>query len=108
MLVKVYDGTRMQSAERLCASCRHSHIVRGRREAEELIVCNAMALRSIRITFLVTECTDYIDVREPSFHELFEKAWVLRPATRRRPAGFVRGIELREAEIAKLAQEEDE
>ena len=102
MLMKVYGGTQLQSAESLCGTCRHAHIVRGRRMEEEMVVCGAMMLRSIRIAFNVTECTDYIDAREPSFHELFEKAWVLRPATKRRPAGFVRGAELTERETRRM------
>jgi hypothetical protein len=31
--------------------------------------------------------------------ELLEDAWVLQPGTKRRPAGFVRGSELRDKEI---------
>jgi hypothetical protein len=90
MLVKVYRGTRIQEAENLCHTCRHAHIIRGTRDDDEIIMCGAAVMRTTRITFKVTECTEYLDHREPSYHELYEQAWILRRATRRRPAGFVR------------------
>jgi hypothetical protein len=102
MLVKVYRGTGPQNAESLCETCRHSRIVRGRRIDEELVVCNAVMLRPVHITFKVTSCSDYLDAREPYYCELVEKAWILRPAKKGRPAGFVRAVDLKGREAERL------
>ncbi len=98
MRVKIYGGTPIQNSESLCDTCRASHIVRGRRADEELVFCEVVPMHSVRITFKVTECSNYIDDREPSYAELAEKAWILTPASHRRPAGFVRASDLREEE----------
>ena len=102
MLIKVHDGTTTHHGEPLCQTCRHSTIIRGRRTREELVFCTATGFQPVTITFKVTSCTDYVDVREPTYHELLEKAWILRPATKRRAAGFVRASDLGAAEAARL------
>lgn len=102
MLIKVYGGTRCDPAESLCESCRFSRIIRGRSEDQEIVICDAGGNESTRIAFKVTSCSNYLDSRIPSVGELFEKAWVLRPRTRRRPAGFVRGSDLREREATEF------
>jgi hypothetical protein len=33
---------------------------------------------------------------------LFEKAWILRPPTKRRPAGFIRSTDLTPAEVRRI------
>lgn len=102
MLIKVYGGTRREPAASLCESCRLSRIIRGRSLDEEIVICDAGAGDSLRIDFTVTSCSNYMDARIPSVAELFEKAWVLTPGTRRRAAGFVRGSDLREREVAEV------
>ena len=101
MLIKVYGGTRNEPAASLCDSCRFSRIIRGRSLDEEIVTCDAGPADSMRIDFKVTSCSNYLDSRLPSLGELFEKAWVLTPGTRRRAAGFVRGSDLREREAAE-------
>ena len=105
MLIKIYGGTRVQASQNLCESCRCSRIVRGRRNHEELVFCDAMAMQPVRIEFKVTTCSDYVDARLPSYHELLEKAWVLRPGSGRRAAGFVKGSELRAEELHAFPRE---
>ena len=105
MLIKIYGGTRLQESPNLCETCRCSRIVRGRRNDEELVFCDAMAMETVRIGFEVTTCSAYIDARLPSFHELLEKAWVLRPRSRRRAAGFVKGSELQDDELQRFMME---
>lgn len=107
MLIKIYGGTRTQEAQNLCETCRSSRIVRGRRIDEEIVFCSAMAMDPVRITFKVTSCSDYLDARVPPYHELIEKAWVLTPKTRRRPAGFVRGCDLEPDEVMRFARDLD-
>ena len=102
MLIKIYGGTRIQEAPNLCESCRCARIVRGRRIDEEVVFCSAMAMDPVRIAFKVTSCSDYLDARTPPYHELVEKAWILTPKTRHRPAGFVKGSELEPDELARF------
>ena len=102
MLIKVYGGTRIQDGESLCDTCTHSRITRGRRLEEELVMCTALMMNAVQITFKVTSCSAYVDEREPSYHELAEKAWILRPASKRRAAGFVRAADLSGDEASRL------
>ena len=105
MLIKITRGTPVQEEDALCETCRHSRVIRGRRLEDELVICGAMVVRAFRITFKVTSCTEYIDAREPSYSELFEKAWILRPPSKRRAAGFVRASDLSDDEAARLFAE---
>lgn len=109
MLVKVRGGTPAQTGESLCDTCRHARIARGRRLDEELVVCGAIVMEVVRITFKVSSCTEYSDAREPTYHELFQKAWILRPPTKRRTAGFIRSADLTPAEARRIfARDEDD
>jgi hypothetical protein len=105
MLIKVYGGTRAEPADNLCESCRFSRIIRGRTLDEEIVICEAGVGDAMRIGFKVTSCSNYMDARLPTMGELFEKAWILKPATRHRAAGFVRGSDLREREAAEFWQQ---
>jgi hypothetical protein len=99
MRVKVYDGTPANDGRSLCNTCRHSTIIRGTTLDEEIVQCNAGVVHGVRITFKVTSCSEYFDDRLPSYFELFEKAWILQPASRKRAAAFVRSSELPEEEL---------
>lgn len=94
MRVKVYRGTPAQSGRSLCETCKHSTITRGRRLQEEIIRCEAQSAGTTLVTFVVTECSAYLDSTLPSYHELFEQAWILRPREGKRAAGFVRTRDL--------------
>ncbi len=102
MQIKVYDGTIKNSGSSLCATCRHATIMRGRRLDEEMVQCNAMPMSNIRVTFKVTSCSSYNDVRQPTYLEMLEDAWILQPASKRRPAGFIRASELRESTFRNI------
>jgi hypothetical protein len=103
MLIKVRRGTPLNGSESLCDTCTHSRIVRGHRLEDEIVLCDGLAIHAIQITFKVTSCSDYMDDSEPPYHELLERAWILRPASQRRPAGFVRASDLRDEEMARFA-----
>ena len=102
MHIKVYDGTVTNNGSSLCATCRHATIMRGRRLDEEMVQCNAMPMSNIRVTFKVTSCSSYNDVRQPTYLEMLEDAWILQPASKRRPAGFIRASELRESAFRSI------
>jgi hypothetical protein len=105
MHFKVHNGTVANSDDNLCVSCRHSTIIRGRTLDEEIVQCQAMTLKSIRVTFKVTSCSSYSDTRLPTYLQMMEDAWILQPGSKRRPAGFIRGSDLREQEMASVMRD---
>jgi hypothetical protein len=105
MRIKVYGGTLPQSDRTLCESCKHSVITRGRRLEEEVIRCEAQSTGTLVITFVVAECSAYLDAALPSYPELFEKAWILRPRDGKRAAGFVRTRDLAPDERFELMRD---
>ena len=86
----------------LCATCRLSTIVRGRALDEEIVQCHAMSMRSARVTFKVTFCSSYSDARQPSYMQMMQVAWILQPGSKKRPAGFIRGADLGQEELADV------
>jgi hypothetical protein len=102
MLIKVYKGTLSHTGQSLCETCRHATITRGHRFEDEIVRCEAQPMTTTFITFKVTECSAYMNSRLPTYAQLLEQAWILRPTSGRRPAGFVRSSELREEEFREL------
>ena len=103
MLIKVHNGTPVQHVDALCDTCRHATVIRGRRLDEQIVFCRGVSMdAAVRITFTVIDCSDYMDEREPTYHELVTKAWILRPSTKRREAGFVRATDLDAREAARV------
>jgi hypothetical protein len=102
MRMKVRNGTPELQGDALCDTCRFAKAIRGRRLDEEIVFCGALSIEPVRVTFRVTSCTEFVDRREPPYHELLEKAWILRPATKRRAAGFVRADDLTADEARRL------
>jgi hypothetical protein len=102
MHIKIQGGTPISSDSSLCSTCRCSTIVRGRTLDEELVICSALGLRGVQITFKVTSCSDYADRRRPSYMEMMQDAWILQPGSRKRRPGFVRASELEDEEVFEL------
>ena len=105
MRIKIYGGTSSQSGRSLCETCRHSMITRGRKLGEEIVSCEASPGRSAQITFVVTECSAHMDAALPSYPELLESAWILRPRDGKRAAGFVRASDLSAKERFELMKD---
>ena len=106
MLIKVYSGSVSHSGRSLCETCRNATITRGARLEEEIVRCEAQPMsHPVLIRFKVTECSAYLDARLPTYPQLLEQAWILRPHSGRRPAGFVRSSELRDDELRELMAE---
>ena len=107
MRVKVHGGTVSFSDDTLCSTCSRATITRGRKLDEEIVDCHVTGLVHRRITFRVTSCSAYMDARLPSMMQLMENAWVLRSASKQRPAGFgfIHGKELCREEMADLMAE---
>jgi hypothetical protein len=95
MRIKIHGGTPVHDDDSLCGSCRNSRVTRGRSIDEEIVMCEASPSSTVRVTFKVTSCSDYMDYRVPTYFDLLQQAWILRPQSGKRPAGFVRASELR-------------
>jgi hypothetical protein len=104
MHIKVHNGTVSNDEASLCTTCRHSTIIRGRSLDEEIVQCQAVAMRVTRVTFKVTFCSAYSDERLPTYLQLMEDAWILQPGSKKRPSGFVRSCDLREEEMAGVME----
>lgn len=102
MHIKIQDGTPPGGDHTLCATCRCSTIIRGQSLEEELVICSALGLRGVQITFKVTFCSDYSDSRLPSYIEMMQDAWILQPGSRKRPAGFVRASEMPDEDAVSM------
>jgi hypothetical protein len=102
MHLKVQNGTVRHSDASLCNSCRFSTIIRGQSADEEIVHCQATAMRPTVIRFKVTFCSAYFDARLPSYMQMVEEAWILQPASKKRRAGFVKGADLQPEELSNL------
>jgi hypothetical protein len=102
MHIKIRNGTVQNDGSSLCETCSHSTIVRGRTLDEEMVHCDALVTRLVRVTFKVTSCSDYQDSRLPSYAQLMEQAWILQPGSKRRAAGFIRAADLKEEEFINV------
>ena len=106
MRIHVRGGTPLNHGDSLCHTCRFSRIIRGRALDEEIVICEAGHMTQTRITFKVTSCSDYSDNRVPTFGELVQQAWILKPGSKRRSAGFVRPTELGDEEIVRMVSDQ--
>ena len=106
MLIKVYNGTISNGGRSLCETCRNATITRGAKLEDEIVRCEAQPMTTpVLIRFKVTECSAYLDARLPTYAQLLEQAWILKPTSGRRPAGFVRSSDLRDDEFRELLSE---
>ena len=105
MLRKIYGGTVRSDQKSLCSNCRFATIVRGQTLDEEVVHCQSVLTRGMRVTFKVTSCTAHSDVDQPTYMQLLEDAWILKPGSKKRPAGFVRHSELKAEEMELIMKE---
>jgi hypothetical protein len=87
MSVHIKNGTPLHGPS-LCETCSHSHIVKGYRASEQLVICRAQEPVH-QVEFAVHECTDYRDRTRQSLWEMERIAWVLAPQGPKGKAGFV-------------------
>jgi len=87
MSVKVKNGTPVHGPS-LCETCTRAHFVKGYRESEVLVVCQAIYPER-RVTFAVSECSSYVNKIRNTLIEMERIAWTLAPRGPKRKAGFV-------------------
>jgi hypothetical protein len=105
MLRKIYGGTARSDQKSLCSNCRFATIVRGQTLDEEVVHCQSVTTRGMRVTFKVTSCTSHSDMDQPTYMQLLDDAWILKPASKKRPAGFVKHSELKAEEMELIMKE---
>ena len=83
----VRNGTPIHGPS-LCDTCSNAIIVKGYRESQEVIVCDA-TYPAMRVTFAVQECSRHRDTTRRDLKAMEEIAWAIRPRGPKRSAGFV-------------------
>ncbi len=87
MSVKMKNGTPVYGPS-LCETCELALMLKGYRENERLVVCQAMWPER-EVKFPVQECSAYMSKGRESLCEMKKIAWMLQPRGPKRPAGFV-------------------
>jgi hypothetical protein len=107
MSLKVKGGTPVYGPS-LCDTCERALTVKGYRENERVVVCQAMWPER-EVKFPVQECSSYTSKGRESLYEMKKIAWMLQPRGPKRQAGFVAPSgdeeEVREIEL-ELKQDE--
>jgi hypothetical protein len=96
MSINIKNGTPTHGPS-LCDTCFRSHIVRGYRQSEQVVVCQA-TYPEMRVHFPVRECSSYSDKGRQTLRQMEEVAWTLVPRGPKRQAGFVAPADLKEGD----------
>ena len=75
-------------AQSKCASCVHSHILRGFRESEELVYCTLPYGPPLKVPFKVYECSNHLDKNRPTWKQMEELAIDILPLSSGKTVGF--------------------
>lgn len=106
MRIKIKGGTVQHGQTSLCVTCRHATVIQGTSLREQVVDCGRLYGNESRITFPVTSCTGYSDLRLPTVREMEEIAWVLRTDAKRKSIGFVQAKKLRPKERYVLDEDD--
>jgi hypothetical protein len=87
MSLNVKGGTPVYGPS-LCETCERALTVKGYRENEKIVVCQAMWPER-EVEFPVQECSSYTSKGRESLYEMKKIAWMLQPRGPKRQAGFV-------------------
>jgi hypothetical protein len=86
MGVYVKDGTPLDGPA-LCDSCSYSHVRKGYRIGEELVVCR-WTEPNTRVEFRVRECSGYADKTRMSMYDMERIAYPIKPQRSKEMTGF--------------------
>jgi hypothetical protein len=87
MSVHVKKGT-PRFGPSLCDTCSSGHVLRGCRENEQMVVCEATYLGH-SVPFPVKECSSYAEKKQRTLRDLEKMAWILEAKGNKRVPGFV-------------------
>ena len=96
MSVNIKTGTPTHGPS-LCDTCFRSLVVKGNRESEKVVICQA-SWPERHVFFPVRECSTYEDKGRQTLRQMEEIAWTLTPRGPKRPAGFVAPGEVKEGD----------
>jgi hypothetical protein len=82
----VKNGTPIHGPS-LCLTCENAIIVRGYRESQEVVICDA-TYPALRVEFAVRECTRFRSTNRRDLKAMEEMAWPLEAGGTKRAAGF--------------------
>jgi hypothetical protein len=105
MRFKVRGGTTSDHNTSLCLSCRSATVINGPRLSDQIVACGLLRSNN-RISFAVTECSEYASKAIPSLWHMEDIAWILRSDPKRKQVGFVRAKELKYEERHTLSDDE--
>jgi hypothetical protein len=86
MSVHMKNGTPTHGPS-LCDTCFRSLVVKGYRESEKVVICQA-TWPDKQVFFSVRECSTYEDKGRQTLRQMEEIAWTLTPRGPKRQAGF--------------------
>jgi len=90
------EGGTPTHGKHLCKSCDRAHIMRGEAASEQIIYCEAMYYRPIRVPFsVVTECSSYEETGRPSLYDMKKMAYLIKTDPRGKPVGFMTNNDFR-------------
>jgi len=87
MSVNIKNGTPTHGPS-LCDTCFRSHIFKGYRHSEQVVVCQA-TYPEMRVHFPVRECSSYSEQGRQTLRQMEDIAWTLVPRGPKRHAGFI-------------------
>jgi hypothetical protein len=87
MSVNVKNGTPTHGPS-LCDTCFRSLVVKGYRESEKVVICQA-TWPEMQVLFPVRECSTYEDKGRQTLRQMEDVAWNLIPRGPKRQAGFI-------------------
>ena len=96
MSVNIKNGTPTHGPS-LCDTCFRSHVYKGYRHSEQVVVCQA-TYPEMRVFFPVRECSSYSEQGRQTLRQMEDIAWTLVPRGPKRRAGFVAPGEAQEGD----------
>jgi hypothetical protein len=96
MSVYIKKGTPMHGPS-LCDTCYRSHIYKGYRHSEQVVVCQA-TYPEMPVYFPVRECSSYSEQGRQTLRQMEDIAWTLVPRGPKRQAGFVAPADVKEGD----------
>ena len=94
-------------AQPKCDSCMHAQILRGFRESEEIVYCNAGYGPPLVVPFRIYQCSSHMDRTRPTWKQMEDLAIDILPvtSTSAKPAGF---RTVKDSDSQQMPEEEPE
>jgi hypothetical protein len=88
--IKIDGGTPKHHGEHLCLSCSCCQHIRGAQMDHDVVLCHTRGNSPPRhIKWVVTQCNDYEDKRQPALWQMEKIAWRFSVDNKKKTAGFL-------------------